>query len=134
MEAPVESSAVYVVNGVACFDTADGNIVPVSAATTLKPIGIFESSGTGDGSTNVGIRLLAPVQIIEAVNGGDSDADATDRGSLCYLLEGAGALAVTMDDTSRSAFGMVYGVSGTTVYVAVNMGPQGPQGPQGDPG
>jgi hypothetical protein len=121
IERAVKNAAVYERGGIACFDTADGTIVPVSNTATLIPIGYFESAGTGDGSTTVGITLLKPVTIAVCKNTGTGNVAAANVGSNCYAYESNGG--VTMTASTRSVLGRVYGLVGSgstaTVYVAI---------------
>jgi hypothetical protein len=130
IERALKSAAVAEKGNVACIDLGDGALVPVSVATDLLPIGWFEESLTGDGTTPVGVKLFKEIEVVLLPNAGSGAVDDGDVGNVCYLTATA---AVTMTSTGASVAGRVWGVSGTNVLVemAISMGIQGIQGEPG---
>lgn len=115
-ERPLKN-AVAAVNGeIACIDTADGALVPVSTATTLVPIGYFCESFTGDGTRVMRVRLFRDVELHRFDNdatGTDGVEDA-DLMKVCYLKDGR---TVTEVATGRSVAGRVWAADASYVLV-----------------
>jgi hypothetical protein len=126
LERVLKNAAVAEKGQIACIDTADGSLVPGAVSLTLLPIGIFESSATGDGVATVFVRLFAPVEVVPLVNSATGPVDDGDVGSLTYVHS---ATDVSMTGTGKSVAGRVWGISGSgagaTVYVQLAAGFQG---------
>jgi hypothetical protein len=107
MERALKNAAVSVKGEIACINTADGALVPVSTATTLVPIGYFCQSMTGDGTTLCRVELFKSVELQEFAN--DSSTPVTDAMVMaqCYLKDGK---TVSGDATGRSNAGRVWAV------------------------
>ena len=116
-ERPLKNAAVAVKGQIACIDTADGALVPVSAAATLVPIGYFEQSMTGDGTTVCRVMLFKDVYLDKFTNDGSTAVTNAQVMQLCYLKDGS---TVSGDSTSRSVAGKVWFANST--YVLVEMG------------
>lgn len=118
-ELALKNAAVAVEGEIACIDTADGALVPVSTATTLVPIGYFLSSATGDGSTIMRVQLFKDVLLQRFDNDTGTAVTAAQRQQLCYLKDGR---TVSGDSTGRSVAGKVWYVSSSPSYVLVEVG------------
>lgn len=114
---------------VAAIDLADGALVAGKVAATLLPIGWFEESLTGDGTTKIGVKLFAPIECAILINSSTGPVDDGDVGALCFLHS---AFEVSMTATGKSIAGRVWEIKGTGggAKVAVEMAPAvGLQGP-----
>ena len=116
-EHPLTGAAVAERGELACIDTATGLLVLGATSATLLPIGYFDEDATGDGTTNVRVRLFRDIVIHWWANDGATAVVAADIGSLCYVLD---ERTVTGDATGASAAGRVWAVN-TTNGVAVEM-------------
>lgn len=101
--------------GLACIDTANGDLVAGQVGTGLIPIGTFidvgEDGVTGDGSTTfVRVRLFKEVHALWFVN--DTVTPVTDAnvGEACYVLDDQ---TVTGNATGASKAGRVWAVDAT---------------------
>lgn len=112
---------------IACIDLSSGEIVAGQEGTGLLPIGYFEETKTGNGTSTVRVRLFREIWVDRFVNDGDAPVTAAHIGSACYLVDSE---TVSSDDTGRSIAGRVWGVSseGVLVQMALDIGLQGPQG------
>ena len=113
------TNAVAVERGeLACIDTATGLLTKGATSLTLRPIGYFETDGTGDGTTTFRVRLFDEIRVHWWDNDtGGTPVVAADVGNLCYVLDDR---TVTGDATGASAAGRVWGVN-TLNGVAVEM-------------
>lgn len=91
----------------ACIDLTDGSLVASAVSTTLFPIGWFETSLVGDGSTLIGVKLFSEVPCAVLPNAGSGAVDDGDVGALCYLTATS---AVTITSTDASVAGRVWGL------------------------
>lgn len=100
---------------IACIQLSSGNIVAASAAAGLLPIGYFDQTLTGNGTSKVRVKLFKEVILhrFASVAGADDVLD-TDTGNTCYLQDGE---TVTMNATGRSIAGRVWGVTSAGVLV-----------------
>jgi hypothetical protein len=118
LERVLKNAAVAEKGQVACIDTSDGSLVPASVSLTLLPIGVFESSATGDGVATIFVRLFAPVEVVPMVSSATGPVADDDVGSLTFLHS---ATDVSMTGTGKSVAGRVWGLvgsgAGATVYV-----------------
>jgi hypothetical protein len=123
LERVLKNAAVAEKGQVACIDTADGSLVPGAVSTTLLPIGLFESSATGDGVATIFVRLFASVAVVPLVNSATGPVDDGDVGSLTYIHS---ATEVSMTAAGKSVAGRVWGIvgsgAGATVYVQLTSG------------
>jgi hypothetical protein len=119
IERALKNAAVAVAGEIACIDTADGALVPVSAAATLVPIGYFLSSATGDGTAIMRVKLFNDVHLERFLNDTGTAVTAAQNQQLCYLKDGR---TVSGDSTSRSVAGKVWHVSTSPAYVLVEIG------------
>lgn len=103
---------------IACIDTSTGLITKAGVSTTLRPIGYFDKTMTGDaGGSKVRIRLFADITLHRFNNDGTNPvATPTHIGGLCYLIDDQ---TVSSLSTSRSAAGRVWLVSSGGVLVQV---------------
>lgn len=113
----------------ACIDTATGLLTKGAASLTLKAIGYFDESGTGDDET------LFRVELFEGFWGHWWDNDsgtavvATDLGSPCWIKDDR---TVSGDSTGRSPAGIVWGVDTLEgVLVAMDTPMSGDVEPEG---
>jgi hypothetical protein len=116
-EHPLTAAQVAERGKLACLDTSTGLLVLGAVSATLRPIGYFDEDATGDGTTNVRVRLFREIRIHWWDNDGATAVVAADIGSLCYILDDT---TVSGDPTARSAAGRVWAVN-TTNGVAVEM-------------
>jgi len=117
-EHPLTAAQVAERGELACIDTSTGLLVLGATSTTLRPIGYFDEDVTGDGTTNVRVRLFDEIRVHWWDNDtGGTPVVAADVGSLCYVLDDR---TVTGDATGASAAGRVWGIN-TTYGVAVEM-------------
>lgn len=114
IERALKSGATAEKGNVACIDLSDGSLVPGAALTTLLPIGWFESSLTGDGTTTIGVKLFSEITCAVLSNAGTGPVADDDVGALCYLHS---AFEVSMTSTGKSYAGRVWGMLGTKVLV-----------------
>lgn len=115
-ERPLKNAVVAVKGQIACIDTADGALVPVSTATTLVPIGYFKESFTGNGTRVMRVELFKDVVLHRFDNdtvGTDGVEDA-DVMKVCYLKDGS---TVTEVATGRSVAGRVWAANASHVLV-----------------
>lgn len=107
---------------IACIDTADGSLVPGAVSTTLVPIGLFEDTLTGDGTTTIGVKLFKEWQCGMFVNASSGPVAAANRMQVCYLHS---AFEVSMTATGKSKAGIVIDIvgsgAGAKVYVATEL-------------
>jgi hypothetical protein len=122
----LKNGAVAEKGQIACIDTADGALVAGAVSPTLFPIGVFESSATGDGTATIFVRLFEAVEVIPMLNSSTGPVDDGDVGALTYIHS---ATEVSMTATGKSVAGRVWGISGVgagaTVYVQLAAGFQG---------
>lgn len=122
IERVLKNETVAVKGEIACIDTADGALVPVSTATTLIPIGYFKDDLTGDGTKKARVEFFEQktLQLFANATSTDAVADA-NVGGLCYLKDGG---TVTITATGRSVAGTVWNVaaSGLNKGVLVEIG------------
>lgn len=118
-ERALKSAAVAVKGEIACIDTADGALVPVSTAATLVPIGYFLDSFTGDGTVKARVQLFREVLLDRFSNDTGTAVTAAQCQQLCYLKDGK---TVSGDSTSRSVAGKVWHVSTSPAFVLVEVG------------
>lgn len=113
---------------IACIDTSTGTLKVAQTSTTLIPIGYFDKSMTGDGSTLCPVELFSDMRLHWFDN--DSAPNAVDGTMImteCYLKDGATVSALS---TSRSKAGRVLAVSATEgVLVQLGVAVTGPTGP-----
>ena len=107
-EHPLTAAQVAEKGKLACIDTASGLLAIGAVATTLRPIGYFEESVTGDGTTKVRVRLFDEIRVHWFDNDGATAVVAADVGGLCYILDDT---TVSGDGTGRSVAGRVWAVS-----------------------
>ena len=113
------TNAVAVERGeMAVIDTATGLLTKGSTSTTQRPIGYFEADTTGDGVTNVRVRLFDEIRIHYWDNDtGGTPVVAAGIGGVCYILDDR---TVTGASAGASVAGRVWGIS-TLNGVAVEM-------------
>ena len=117
-EHPLTAAAVAERGKMACLDTSTGLLALGATSTTLRPIGYFDEDATGDGTTNVRVRLFDEIRVHWWANDdAGTPVVAADVGSLCYVLDDA---TVTGDATGASSAGRVWGLNATN-GVAVEM-------------
>lgn len=101
----------------ACLDTvASGQVVKGAASTTLIPIGIFMESLTGDGVKKIQVKLFQEVKAFWWTNDGTAPVAADDIGTFAFIKDD---VTVSMDDTGRSAAGLILAVDsakGVLIY------------------
>ena len=134
LERVLKNGAVAEKGNVAAIDLTDGALVVGAVATTLFPIGYFESSLTGDGTKTISVALFREINIVPLVNSGTGPVDDGDVGNLTYLHS---AFEVSMTGTGKSVAGRVWGIKGSGAGATVFVQPvldMGPTGPQGEPG
>lgn len=114
---------------IAAIDLTDGALVVGAVAATLIPIGWFEETLTGDGTTKIGVTLFSPIECAVLINSGTGPVDDGDMCALCYLHS---AFEVSMTATGKSFAGRVWGISGSGagakvfVQMAPSLGLEGP--------
>lgn len=110
-----------------CIDLTAGTLVMGQADANLLPIGYAAASFTGDGVKKLRVELFTEIWVDLWTNDGSSAVAADDVGNVCYIKD---AVTVSMDGTSRSVAGRVWGVSsaGVLVQMAIGIGIQGPAG------
>ena len=114
---------------VACINLDDGSLVAGAVDDNYLPIGWFEESLTGDGTTSIGVKLFNEIECAVLINSGTGPVDDGDVGALCFLHS---SFEVSMTATGKSIAGRVWGVkgSGAGAQVYVEMAPSlGLQGP-----
>ncbi len=116
-EHPLTNTEVVEKGEMACFDTATGLLTRGAVSLTLRPIGYFEDNVTGDGTTNVRIRLFDDVRLHWWANDTGTPVVAADIGSLAYIFDDR---TVTGDSTGASVAGRVFAVN-TVNGVMVSM-------------
>lgn len=120
------------VQGEACgFDTASGDIRPMSAITTLIFMGFFAESMTGDGTLKVRVNLPNEVEAEWLANdAGPNDCSGASRGSEVYYKD---SKTVSTLATSRSKAGRVldYDADSNLVLVQGGTAVTGPTGTGG---
>lgn len=94
----------------ACLDTSSGEATNGAVSTTLRPIGYWDESITGDGTAEVRVRLFDHLRLHWWDNDTGTAVDAADIGSLCFILD---ETTVSADSTSRSVAGRVYAINAT---------------------
>lgn len=92
----------------ACLSNATGKLVAASVATTLLPIGYFDTDATGDGTTEVPVTLFRGVWVHWFDNDGVNPVAASDIGDICYIKDPA---TVTALSTGASIAGRVWAIS-----------------------
>jgi hypothetical protein len=121
-ERPVKSGVAFVKGEVAAIDTADsGKLTAVSEIATLRPIGYFMSSGAGDGSTVVRVKLFRDVHVQVLDNAGSNAVADTHVQSLCYFTDGR-TVSSSSNSNARAAAGRVWGVTTSPATVRVEVG------------
>lgn len=114
----VLTNAIVVEKGkLACIDTATGLLTNGAVSATLRPIGYWDESKTGDGVATVRVRLFDEIRVHWFDNDGATPVVATDLGTLCHILD---EQTVSGDPTARSAAGRVWAVDAVE-GVAVEM-------------
>lgn len=130
IERILKLSAVAEKGNVACIDLDDGALVVGAVDANYLPIGWFEESLTGDGTTTIGVKLFSEIECAVLINSSTGPVDDGDVGALCYLHS---AFEVSMTATGKSVAGRVWGVlsgSGGGAKILVEMAPSlGLQGP-----
>lgn len=101
--------------GLACIDTANGDLVSGQVATGLVPIGLFidipEAGVTGaGGTTEVRVRLFKEVLAWWFVNDTGTAVTNANFGEVCYVLDDQ---TVTGASAGASVAGRVWGVDTT---------------------
>lgn len=124
------TNAVAVEKGeMACVDTATGLLTKGAASLTLKPIGYFDESGTGDGSTKFRVELFEGFWGHWWDNDTGTAVVATDFGSACWIKDDR---TVSGSSTGRSPAGIVWGVDTLEgVLVAMDTPMSGDVEPEG---
>lgn len=125
----LKTAAVAEKGNVACIDLDDGALVAGAVDVNYLPIGWFEESLTGDGTTEIGVKLFHEIDCAVLVNSGTGPVDDGDVGALCFLHS---SYEVSMTATGKSIAGRVWGItgSGAGAKVLVEMAPTlGLQGP-----
>ena len=110
LELPLKLNAVAEAGNIACIDTADGSLVPGAVSTTLIPIGVFESSMTGDGSALIGVKLFTEIECYAFINSSTGPVAAANRMANCYLHS---SYEVSMTATGKSVAGKVIDIQGS---------------------
>lgn len=110
LELPLKNASVAEKGNIACIDTADGSLVPAAVATTLVPIGWFEDSLTGDGTTTIGVKLFQEYACAKFVNSGTGAVTTAHRFQTTYLHS---AFEVSMTATGKSKAGIVIDIVGS---------------------
>lgn len=101
----------------ACLDSATGLLTQGDVSLTLRPIGYFEDSVTGNGVTDVRVRLFDEIRVHRWENdSGGTPVVAADVGSLCYVLD---ERTVTADSAGASVAGRVWAITATHVLVGM---------------
>lgn len=101
----------------ACIDTSTGLVVKGQVSLTLRPIGYFESDATGDGATEVRIRLFREIRLHKWDNDdGGTPVVVADIGSLCYILDDR-TVSGSTGGATRTAAGRVWAVASDGVLV-----------------
>lgn len=118
LERALKSAAVAEKGKIACIDTADGALVPVSAAGTLVPIGYFSQSMTGDGTTTCRVELFRELRLHRFLNDATTAVTDAQLMQLCYAKDGQ---TVSGDGTSRSVAGRVWAANASTVLVEMGV-------------
>lgn len=117
-EGPLTNAEAVERGEMACIDTSTGLLVAGQVSVSLRPIGYFDEDATGDGTTNVRVRLFDEIRVHWFDNdSGGTPVVATDLGNICAILD---ARTVSGDLTGRSAAGRVWAVNATN-GVAVEM-------------
>lgn len=117
-ERPLTNTQVAERGEMACLDTATGLLALGDTSTTLRPIGYFDEDATGDGTTNVRVRLFDEIRVHWFTNDtGGTPVVAADIGSLCWILD---ERTVTGNATGASPAGRVWAINATN-GVAVEM-------------
>lgn len=116
-EHPLTAAQVAERGEMACIDTATGLLALGAVSATLRPIGYFDEDATGDGTTNVRVRLFEEIRVHWFANDGGTPVVAADVGSLCYVQD---ERTVTGNAVGTSPAGRVWAVN-TTNGVAVEM-------------
>lgn len=117
VEIPLTNTDVVERGEMAVLDTGTGLVTLGAVSTTLRPIGYFDEDRTGDGTTDVRVRLFQEIRIHWWENDSGTAVVAADVGSLCFILD---ERTVSGDGTARSAAGRVWAVN-TVNGVAVEM-------------
>ncbi len=104
---------------IACVELATGELTPGATDTTLRPIGVFEQSMTGDGVKKVRVRLFREVWLDRFDNSGTDAIVDADFGELCYIQDSK-TVAKTSGTNTRSVAGRIWAV--TSAGVLVEMG------------
>jgi hypothetical protein len=124
------TNAVAVEKGeMACVDTATGLLTKGGTSLTLRPIGYFEESGTGDDETLFRVRLFQGFWGHWWDNDAGTAVVATDFGSPCWIKDDR---TVSGSGTGRSVAGIVWGVDEIEgVLVAMDTPMSGDVEPEG---
>lgn len=114
----VLTSAAVAYKGEMAFLNLGTGIVDVGqTSTALLPIGVFAESLTGDGTTEVNVRLSQELKANWWDNDSGTAVASTDVGNNCYAVDGH---TVSMDSTGRSIAGRVLKVDATKGVLVVN--------------
>lgn len=116
VERVLQNAAVAEKGHLACIELSSGEIVPGATDTTLRPIGFFEESKTGDGSATVRVRLFREIWLDRLGNDGGSPVTDADFGELCYVVD-SDTVSISHAGSTRVAAGRVWGVSSAGVLV-----------------
>lgn len=100
------SSAAAIQGEMACLDTSTGKLVPGQASTTLIPLGYFEKTSTGDGTTEVVVDLFENLTLHYFDNDTVSAVVSSDKGSSCYVKD-ARTVSHSSAGSTRSVAGIV---------------------------
>jgi hypothetical protein len=109
--------------GLACGNTANGQVRPGGAATTLVPIGSFGETLTGDGTKKVRVDFNNPIFIEYFKSGTAGDAiTAANMFAIVFIIDDE-TVGLTNGSSTRSAAGRVLdidadGLIGVQVFPA----------------
>jgi hypothetical protein len=105
---------------IAAIDTSDGSLVVAGVSTTHFPIGYFEETLTGDGTTQIKVHLFKEIEVFlwgASGTGTPVDADIT---KICYL---GSSFEVSTVSTGKSIAGRIWEVATEGVWVQMLVEP-----------
>ena len=115
--AMVLTNAVLAEKGkLACIDTSTGLVTKGGISTTLRPIGHFSETLTGNGTAKVLIQLFREITLQRWTNSGTDPVDVNDIGKVCYIATDT-TVAETSNGGTLSVAGVVWDVSAAGVLV-----------------